>query len=127
MVTVTPVLLGDGTRLFEHPGGETVRLEQLSVSHIQQVTNLWYRVVDSTRQQTRRSIRFMSDTVLKWAIILVVAVLVYAVVTLVQRNQTGSLDAKAPDTALRVRPPQSISLRTTHTGAHTPSALNQIE
>ena len=33
MVTVTPVLLGDGTRLFEHPGGETVRLEQLSVTH----------------------------------------------------------------------------------------------
>ena len=47
MVTVTPVLLGDGTRLFEHPGGETVRLEQLSVTHTQQVTNVWYRVIDS--------------------------------------------------------------------------------
>ena len=47
MVAVTPVLLGDGTRLFEHPGGETVRLEQLSVTHTQQVTNVWYRVTDS--------------------------------------------------------------------------------
>jgi dihydrofolate reductase len=47
MVTMTPVLLGDGTRLFEHPGGETVRLEQLSVTHTQRVTNLWYRVIDS--------------------------------------------------------------------------------
>ena len=47
MVTVTPVLLGDGTRLFEHPGGETVRLDQVSVTHTQQVTNLWYRVIDS--------------------------------------------------------------------------------
>ena len=45
MVTVAPVMLGDGTRLFEHPGGETVRLEQLSVTHTKQVTNLWYRLV----------------------------------------------------------------------------------
>ena len=44
MVTVTPVLLGDGTRLFAHPGGHTVRLEQVSVTHTPQVTNLWYRV-----------------------------------------------------------------------------------
>ena len=43
-VTVTPVLLGDGTRLFAHPGGHTVRLEQVSVTHTPQVTNLWYRV-----------------------------------------------------------------------------------
>ena len=45
LVCVAPVLLGDGTRLFDHPGGETVRLEQLSVSHATHVTNLWYRVV----------------------------------------------------------------------------------
>lgn len=44
LVSVTPVLLGDGTRLFEQPGGETVRLEQISVTHTPQVTNLWYRV-----------------------------------------------------------------------------------
>jgi dihydrofolate reductase len=47
MVIVTPVMLGDGTRLFEHPGGETVRLQQLSVTHTKRVTNLWYRIVGS--------------------------------------------------------------------------------
>ena len=45
MVTVMPVFLGDGTRLFEYPGGDTVRLDQVSVTHTQQVTNLWYRVI----------------------------------------------------------------------------------
>ncbi len=44
LVSVTPVLLGDGTRLFEHPGGETVQLAPISVTHTPQVTNLWYRV-----------------------------------------------------------------------------------
>jgi dihydrofolate reductase len=44
VVSVTPVLLGDGTRLFEHAGGKTVRLTPLSVTHTPQVTNLWYRV-----------------------------------------------------------------------------------
>jgi dihydrofolate reductase len=45
VVSVMPVLLGDGTRLFEHPGGKTVRLEPISITHTPQVTNLWYRVV----------------------------------------------------------------------------------
>jgi dihydrofolate reductase len=45
LVSVTPVLLGDGTRLFEHPGGETVQLAPISVTHTPQVTNLWYRVI----------------------------------------------------------------------------------
>jgi dihydrofolate reductase len=44
LVSVVPVLLGDGTRLFEHPGGTAVRLDQIGVTHTQQVTNLWYRV-----------------------------------------------------------------------------------
>jgi dihydrofolate reductase len=44
LVSVTPVLLGDGTRLFEHPGGKSVRLKQISVSHTPQVTNMWYRI-----------------------------------------------------------------------------------
>ncbi|HEX2284903.1 MAG TPA: dihydrofolate reductase family protein [Mycobacterium sp.] len=44
MVSVLPVMLGDGTRLFEHPGGKTVRLEPLNVTHTPQVTNLWFRV-----------------------------------------------------------------------------------
>ena len=44
LVFISPVLLGDGARLFEHPGGKTVRLEQTSVTHTPRVTNLWYRV-----------------------------------------------------------------------------------
>jgi dihydrofolate reductase len=44
MVSVLPVFLGDGTRLFERPGGQTVRLDQVDVTHTDQVTNLWYRV-----------------------------------------------------------------------------------
>jgi dihydrofolate reductase len=46
LVSVMPVLLGDGTRVFEHPGGSTVRLEQISVTHTRQVTNLRHRVSD---------------------------------------------------------------------------------
>ena len=44
LVSVTPVFLGDGTRLFEHPGGKTVHLKQINVSHTRQITNLWYRI-----------------------------------------------------------------------------------
>jgi hypothetical protein len=37
---VAPVLLGDGVRMFDRPGGTTVRLEQVAgeVEH-------WYRVI----------------------------------------------------------------------------------
>jgi dihydrofolate reductase len=42
LVSVVPVLLGDGTRLFEHPGGKTVRLKQIKVLRTPQMTNLWY-------------------------------------------------------------------------------------
>jgi dihydrofolate reductase len=45
LVCVTPVLLGDGIRLFEHPGGKAVHLNQIRVSDTPQVTNLWYRVL----------------------------------------------------------------------------------
>ena len=45
LVLVAPVLLGDGVRLFDHPGGTSVKLERLSVSHVPSVTNLWFRVV----------------------------------------------------------------------------------
>ena len=41
------VLLGNGTRLFDHPDGQTVRLEQISVTCTPQVTNLWFRVCDT--------------------------------------------------------------------------------
>ncbi|MFB9239710.1 dihydrofolate reductase family protein [Plantactinospora siamensis] len=40
LVHVAPVLLGDGVPLFRQPGGEKVRLEQLSVTHTARVTNL---------------------------------------------------------------------------------------
>jgi dihydrofolate reductase len=42
---VAPVLLGDGVRLFDEPGGTNVALERLSVSHAAMATNLWFRVV----------------------------------------------------------------------------------
>ncbi|WP_043628032.1 dihydrofolate reductase family protein [Nonomuraea candida] len=45
LTIVAPVLLGDGTRLFDHPGGTNVRLERLGVTPVPHATNLWYRVV----------------------------------------------------------------------------------
>jgi riboflavin biosynthesis pyrimidine reductase len=44
LVLVAPVLLGDGVRLFEHPGGTNVRLEPLSVTRGPSAACLWYRV-----------------------------------------------------------------------------------
>ena len=44
LVVIAPVLVGDGVRLFEHPGGTNVRLERISVSHAPGATNLWFRV-----------------------------------------------------------------------------------
>jgi hypothetical protein len=38
------MFVGDGTRLFGHPGGKTVRLAPISVTHTPQVTNVWFRV-----------------------------------------------------------------------------------
>ena len=45
LVCIAPVMLGDGTRLFDRPGGDKVRLERLSLSQAPQATNLWWRVV----------------------------------------------------------------------------------
>jgi dihydrofolate reductase len=45
LTIIAPVMLGDGVRLFDHPGGTNVKLERLSVSHAPQATNLWFRVV----------------------------------------------------------------------------------
>ena len=42
LMLVAPVLLGDGVRVFDHPGGTKVRLEQLPDAGA-----LWYRVVRS--------------------------------------------------------------------------------
>ncbi|MFC5819634.1 dihydrofolate reductase family protein [Nonomuraea harbinensis] len=45
LVCVAPVMLGDGVRLFDHPGGTNVKLERLSVTQVPQATNLWFRVL----------------------------------------------------------------------------------
>jgi dihydrofolate reductase len=44
LVLVAPVLLGDGTRLFDWPGGHSVDLVKRHVSDAPGVTNLWYDV-----------------------------------------------------------------------------------
>ena len=45
LVLVVPVLLGDGVRLFEYPGGTNVKLERMSLSETPTATNLWFRVL----------------------------------------------------------------------------------
>jgi dihydrofolate reductase len=45
LVLVAPILLGDGTRLFEHPGGTEVDLERIGVEVEPLGTHLWFRVV----------------------------------------------------------------------------------
>jgi dihydrofolate reductase len=45
LVLVAPVLLGDGTRLFDHPGGTNVKLERIHLTDTPEATNLWFRVV----------------------------------------------------------------------------------
>ncbi|HZA12219.1 dihydrofolate reductase family protein [Mycobacterium sp.] len=45
LVYIVPVMLGDGVRLFDAPGGNTVRLEPISVTEAPQGMNLWLRVV----------------------------------------------------------------------------------
>jgi dihydrofolate reductase len=44
-VCIAPVLLGDGIRLFDQPGGARVKLERLSLSEAPSATNLLLRVV----------------------------------------------------------------------------------
>jgi dihydrofolate reductase len=45
LVHIAPVLLGDGVRLFDRPGGTNVKLERISLTHSPRVTNLWLGVV----------------------------------------------------------------------------------
>jgi len=45
LTIIAPVLLGGGTRLFEHPQGSQVRLERLQVQVLPHVVNIWHRVV----------------------------------------------------------------------------------
>jgi hypothetical protein len=51
-VHIAPVMLGDGVRLFDHPGGTNVKLERVSVTESPQVTNLWFRV--ASREMAQR-------------------------------------------------------------------------
>jgi dihydrofolate reductase len=44
LTIVAPVLLGDGTRLFEQPGGRQVPLERVRVTELPHATNMWFRV-----------------------------------------------------------------------------------
>jgi dihydrofolate reductase len=41
---VAPVLLGDGVRMFDRPGGDNVRLERMSLTSSPDVTNIWLHV-----------------------------------------------------------------------------------
>lgn len=43
-VCIAPVLLGDGVRLFDHPGGTHVRLERIELGAAPSATNVWFRV-----------------------------------------------------------------------------------
>jgi dihydrofolate reductase len=45
LIMIAPVLLGDGVRLFDHPGGTKIKLERLSLSDAPLATNIWLRVV----------------------------------------------------------------------------------
>jgi dihydrofolate reductase len=45
LVLIAPVLLGDGVRLFDRPGGANVSLERISLTHTPLATNLWLRVL----------------------------------------------------------------------------------
>jgi dihydrofolate reductase len=44
LMIIAPVLLGDGVRMFEHPGGAEVALEPISVAAEPSGTNLWFRL-----------------------------------------------------------------------------------
>jgi dihydrofolate reductase len=44
-IHLAPTLLGDGVRLFGHPGAAPVDLEAVSVTQAGQVTNLGFRVL----------------------------------------------------------------------------------
>ena len=45
LVSIAPVMLGDGVRLFDRAGGTTVKLERLSLTSVPHATDLWLRVV----------------------------------------------------------------------------------
>ena len=44
LIHIAPTLLGDGVRMFGHPGGTNVKLERTDGTQVSAVTNLWLRV-----------------------------------------------------------------------------------
>jgi dihydrofolate reductase len=44
LVFIAPVLLGDGTRLFDFPGGAKIGLERTAQSEAPLATGVWYRI-----------------------------------------------------------------------------------
>ncbi|HEX3784305.1 MAG TPA: dihydrofolate reductase family protein [Pseudonocardiaceae bacterium] len=44
LVHVAPVLVGDGVRLFDQPGFDSLRLEPISLTTTDKVANMWLRV-----------------------------------------------------------------------------------
>ncbi|MEU4191336.1 dihydrofolate reductase family protein [Kribbella sp. NPDC026611] len=44
LVFYAPVLLGDGTRLFDHPGGRTVPLQRIRSTETPTANGLWFTV-----------------------------------------------------------------------------------
>ena len=44
LVYVEPIMLGDGVRLFDHPGGAEVVLERIDATVGPTATHLWFRV-----------------------------------------------------------------------------------
>jgi dihydrofolate reductase len=53
LVHLTPVLLGDGVRLFSRPGGSPIRLERTSARDTGQLTALRFRVQKARRSGSR--------------------------------------------------------------------------
>ncbi|MEU0484103.1 dihydrofolate reductase family protein [Streptosporangium sp. NPDC006013] len=45
LVFVVPVMLGDGVRLFDHPGGTNVKLERVELTEVPHATSIRFRVV----------------------------------------------------------------------------------
>jgi dihydrofolate reductase len=54
LVHVAPVLLGDGLRLFEEPGGTTIALELISLERWGSMSSLRYRVPHTSRERRTR-------------------------------------------------------------------------
>jgi dihydrofolate reductase len=45
LVQVTPILLGDGVRLFSRPDGQPIKLDKIAGGESGQITDIRYRVV----------------------------------------------------------------------------------